>query len=643
MGAPLEPSVLRDVRGAWAGAVVDEFVIGEAEQIVRAAWLDDGYATASVTASFDTGREKVLRLHIEPGTRITGNVVTWQVDPESLRPVVERWVGDNGFDDDIWRQPGEIARALEEYLRGLGYLIARVTVSGPDVSGSTAMISGRVSGGPLLELRDVRFDGAERLDGGTLLEAAALRVPATFSPGDVAAARDRVVRRYRQEGFSGVRVTSRLSVDEAAARVEVSFDVVEGPRQMLREIVVTGARTIDEQVVVRDLGLAVGEPLGSDAWLQARRRVFESGLFRRVDVTPEPMAMDAPPEGEQPTRLRVTVEEWPAVRFRYGFQVAEVRPEGELSGRDLSPGLRADVLRRTLGGRALTLGGSGEWQLRHRAARVFAVAPTLFGRRIRSAVSAESSRDTVENASFVTDQTSVSWEQRMPVWSSWQVSYRYAYERQHTYDTAESDNPFFPPFDITVNVARLSASAIYDTRNDPTDTRRGLFVSGSLEYAPEVLGSDIRFIRTVLQGYYFRPWRGLVFASGARVGLGRALAGQELIASERFYAGGARSVRGVLENGLGDLDFLGDPVGGAASLVLNQEVRFPIYKWVGGVGFVDAGNVFARSSELGLGDLVSASGAGLRVTTPFGIVRVDYGRTWSGGPGRWYFGIGQAY
>lgn len=46
-------------------------------------------------------------------------------------------------------------------------------------------------------------------------------------------------------------------------------------------------------------------------------------------------------------------------------------------------------------------------------------------------------------------------------------------------------------------------------------------------------------------------------------------------------------------------------------VVLNQEVRFPIYRWVRGVGFADTGNVFETASATDLGKLVRlAKGAG---------------------------------
>ena len=95
---------------------------------------------------------------------------------------------------------------------------------------------------------------------------------------------------------------------------------------MLGDAVVTGNRAIDADVIVRTLGLEPGEPVTPEDLLQARTRVLDMGLFRRVDVVSEAAPESAGRARRRrrlPIRLRITVEEWPALRLRYGFQVAE--------------------------------------------------------------------------------------------------------------------------------------------------------------------------------------------------------------------------------------------------------------------------------------------------------------------------------
>ena len=116
--------------------------------------------------------------------------------------------------------------------------------------------------------------------------------------------------------------------------------------------------------------------------------------------------------------------------------------------------------------------------------------------------------------------------------------------------------------------------------------------------------------------------------------------------------GGATTVRGYRENGLGPKDADGVPTGGEGLIVLNQEIRFPLYRWLNGVGFVDAGNVIDKGEKIGFGELKVGYGFGLRFDTPVGLLRVDLGiprspiaTTSAATPKkyRFYFGIGHIF
>ena len=107
-----------------------------------------------------------------------------------------------------------------------------------------------------------------------------------------------------------------------------------------------------------------------------------------------------------------------------------------------------------------------------------------------------------------------------------------------------------------------------------------------------------------------------MLTSAVRLGLARTFEGEELIPSERFFAGGASSVRGYREEDLGPRSILGDASGGAALLIFNEELRFPIYRWLRGVGFVDLGNVYPTVDEISLADLQVGVGRACGSTPP---------------------------
>jgi translocation and assembly module TamA len=73
-------------------------------------------------------------------------------------------------------------------------------------------------------------------------------------------------------------------------------------------------------------------------------------------------------------------------------------------------------------------------------------------------------------------------------------------------------------------------------------------------------------------------------------------------------------------------------------------VRFPIYKLFRGVGFVDAGGTYNDLASFG--PLRVGTGFGLRLATPFALIRIDLGFPVDPRPEdkpRVYFSIGQAF
>jgi outer membrane protein assembly factor BamA/autotransporter translocation and assembly factor TamB len=635
---------LRAIETAWSHSIFDDALVTEVKGLVGRALAERGYVEPSVMATMTANGTKTLEVMVEPGQRAVERRLLVDADNETLAREIEQWARRSGVEDQAWRDPATFQRALVEELRRRGHVSPDVTIAPPRSDGAVATVRVDVRAGPVVTIRAVSVTGAEDVASERLQAAAGIEPGAPYDASAVDRARERVARVMRGEGFADTRVEVNVEADPNGGQVSVGFVIDKGPRQVLREIVVSGNRSIERDVIVRTLALEAGDPLGTDAWLRARSRLFDTALFRRVDVTAEPLPMAS---GERPMRLVVTVEEWPALRVRYGLQVSEERPAGEVEGRDLTPGFSADVTRRTLFGRAITVGGAVEYQRRERLARGFLNSPTMFGLPVESLLSVEQSHEEISEASIVTDRRGISWEQRVRIGRPLRLSYGYTYDRDHTFSTRVSDDPFNPTFDVTINIARLASSAVFDSRDNPLDTTRGWLVSSNLEYAPASLGSDIRFVRYLAQAYYFQPMRRLVLASAARLGLATALDGQLLIPSERFFAGGARTVRGVPENTLGPRDIFGDAAGGGALVVFNQEVRFPLYRWFGGIGFVDLGNVFEAPRTIDFADLVGSFGAGLRVATPFALLRADVARLWSPEAGqptaRWTFGIGHTF
>jgi outer membrane protein insertion porin family len=114
---------------------------------------------------------------------------------------------------------------------------------------------------------------------------------------------------------------------------------------------------------------------------------------------------------------------------------------------------------------------------------------------------------------------------------------------------------------------------------------------------------------------------------------------------ERFLTGGANSMRGWGRHEIALLSDKGAQVGGNSLIEANLEFRYPIYKLLHGAAFVDAGNVWREAFHYPLGTLRYNLGAGLRVNTPVGPVRLDVARPVWDTKSSWQFflSIGHAF
>ena len=646
-GVDVDNGVLQQVRQAWATSILDELLIEDATRIMRSDLAQRGYVRPVVSARITSeGNTRTLHVDVQPGERSSETRVRIVMSNQALAMELDRQVAARGLAALILRDPGAVTRQLTEYLRSRGYLRATVKPAPPVLEGIAAVLPITVDAGPQFVIATVAVEGTRTVPLYDVEKAAAVSVDTPYDPVAIDVARDRIVGLYRSRGHASPAVVANAAIRDAEARVDLTFEVTEGSRQTIGDIVISGSAGVDTDVVTRAMGLTIGAPLEPAELLRARTRLFNTGLFRRVDVSTEPINRVSAADPDQPVRIRVALEAWPALRLRYGLQAAqEFSSTSVPAERDVVPGLIADVTRRTVFGRAVSLTGSLQYQPRDRQARALVNAPTMFTLPVQSSLVLEREHIEPAGTSLITDQNSIAWQQQLQTARKLTLSYSYQFNRDHTVNT-RIDPITGIQFDITVNVARLIGNAAWDTRDDPLNATRGSLYSSSLQWAPDRLGSQFRFLKYVGQAYRFQNVHGVVLASAARLGLVGPLGGQELITSERFFAGGSRTVRGVDENSLGPRDFFGDPAGGESMLILNQEARVPVYKWLHGVGFIDAGNVYPTIRDLKLTDLAGSIGFGFRLNTPFALLRADYGRiVWGPAPraGKWIFGIGQAF
>ena len=172
----------------------------------------------------------------------------------------------------------------------------------------------------------------------------------------------------------------------------------------------------------------------------------------------------------------------------------------------------------------------------------------------------------------------------------------------------------------------ITLGRVLDSRDNVYDPHEGKRISYSIEHAG-FMGGDFDFTKfTADYRYYYRAGGESVWA----LNLGAGYADGDMPLSQRFSMGGSDTLRGYED----------DQFRGNSMVKATLEYRFPIVKKVQGVLFTDNGYAWDKRHEddFDFGLIKNSFGVGLRINSPLGPVKLDYGYGDDGGKFHFSFG-----
>lgn len=468
-----------------------------------------------------------------------------------------------------------------------------------------------------------------------------------FSDANVAADRDNILAYYYNRGYSEASFEYSYRPAAEPARMELRYTIREGPSRVVREVLLGGLVATRPQLVHKRLDLNVGDPLSPTQIIQTQRRLYDLGIFAKVETAIQN------PEGEEPAKyVDFQMEESRKYSLASGFgaEIARIggsrtdltAPAGQAG---FSPRVSVDLSRLNFLGRAHTISLRTRVSNLQQRALLSYFAPQILNRE---------NLDLTLNALFDTSKnvrtfSARRWEGSTQITHRWTRSktffYRFAYRRVSVdQNTLNISRDLIPLLAQPVRVGVFSASYVDDRRNDPTDSSRGTYNSFDLGVASRVFVSETDYARLLARNSTYHPFPGrLVLARTTSLGImttlrrrpGQLPSPQDIPLPERFFAGGASSHRAFPENQAGPRDLqTGFPLGGKALLMFGTELRFPIVgQNIRGVLFHDAGNVYSSLREVSFrvrqrdktdfDYMVHSVGLGVRYRTPVGPIRLD--------------------
>jgi outer membrane protein assembly complex protein YaeT len=547
-----------------------------------------------------------------------------------------------------------------------------------------AFVTFRVYEGEPVRVKQLSIDGITGIvDEGRMRGAIPLQVGDPFNRFLFQASADTIAAWMRNRAHPYAQVLRNFDSDAGALSADVRFEVIPGPLVRIGEVAVRSEGNVDTATVLRLLSVHPGDLYKEDLLFQSQRDLYSTGTFRSAQVT---LADSVPPaHGDSTAQVIVRVAEGPRHRIRIGGGYGTLdcfRAQTGWSAYGLLGGARVlDLSARVskLGvGRPLDAGFDRNvchpLESDSQSNRLnYNVGMTLFQQAFLSP------RHTASLGVFAERRSEVRTYTRTQIGSNFGVVFNarrrvpvgvtYGVSVGRTDADAAIFCSVFSVCDLQTQAdlrqrrrfASLTVTAGEHTEDFALDPRSGGHVGITLLHASRWLGSDTlyEFNRGELEIARYIPFgRRGVFAwrlhAGALVPATRiTAAGQNLRfvpPEQRFYAGGPNTVRGYGANELGphvyvitdstssNYDSLpsGEKVyrnirtvatGGNSILLANAEIRVPapvLPDRLRVAVFVDVGQVYERQTEVySFRSVRVTPGAGLRITTPLGPVRMD--------------------
>ncbi len=487
--------------------------------------------------------------------------------------------------------------------------------------------------GPRQRLVDFTFSGLEILDLDRVRSSLPLVPGGPYHPVLLDDSLNIVRALYEDQGFLSVTVVPHLDWNDDRTLVDVHFAVAEGPQAVVDRLILRGQRRSKTGAMKRLIRLKEGEPVSRRRLLEVERDLYRLGVFSKVDVDQRAVS-----ESTEKRDVVVRLEEGNRYRLAYGFSYhSDDGVGGLLSITRANVGGRGDRLQLDLRGNDLDS-----------RFRLLYDQPLLGRFNLPVTYSVFSETQDRDSFSVVSLGAQVAVTQDLPqVRLRGVVEYRSVDISQQTLEFEDLDPNDVEREDREVEILSLIPIFYLDRRDDPLDPEIGWSSAVQLEYALPFEDNEVHFLKLFWQHtHYFPLGRAGSLAASFRLGaiepldpnaeldplVPADLPSALVPVSERFFAGGRTSHRAY------DRDQLGIPgktlfpsggdlveVGGNGLALLNLDYRFPIADPVGGIVFLDYGNVWADWRDLDAADLKPGAGLGLRYASPIGPVRLEIG------------------
>ncbi len=584
-----------------------------------------------------------------------GNTVYY---PKDLKKVIQTkesfwFLMKRHFDEEIAQRDTML---LTRHYWDLGYLDAQVELLPVEEYDGGLKVIFEIEEGEPYTIGNITIQG------NTIFSNEELRSKIQFQPGDLfSLSRLReyemdMVNVYLAQGYLDTNlnpITSQLQKDEENKVVDIHIQITESSRKYLGDIEIQGVVTLEDGTVVptqedefktkdfvilREIELEEGEPLDWTQVIESDRNLVNLNYFKTRPFPDRDQTNLLPGFQRKPTRdpnvenLLLQLEETQTGSFSFG---------GGLST-SWGPSVFAEIAERNLFGYGLRGSVRGEYGKYFNSALISLYEPHIFD-----------SDYSVNWEVYYRDQEAY----RGRRWDEEKFGTRVTFGRELTKEWTLLWRPKFEQSDIspaegdyavdetrvpdfynmgTNTTTSMMFGYIYDTRDFRLDPTSGVYHKSILEVAGLTDNEFLKF--ETLANWYYQFLDHPVFAFSTEWDLAYVYGSPGFLPiQERYFIGGANSIRGFDEGSIGEREIIWykNPqlggfhtyLGGEAAWINNAEVRYPLTEYLQLVTFLDFGSVWPEVEDIDVSDLRVGTGIGTRIRIPAmnAMIRLDFG------------------
>jgi outer membrane protein insertion porin family len=641
------------------GDFLDQKRVRDDVDAVRRLYEKKGFSRATIDSSLDVdpdSNQAVLRVIIDEGAKVrikdvkvTGNASVKTGDiHKAMKTKKMEWWGwfRSGFlkEEELTEDIERIKALYDEH----GFSDVEVaTESQPIGETGDIILNVIITEGKQYLVGNITLKGNSVIPTEELLKAVQMTQGKPFSRRklrlDVAAIQDL----YFEKGYLSSQIRSESLYNDASDAVDINYSITENELTYVEKVIVQGNTKTKDIVIRRELRAYPGESFSGAKLKRSKERLYNLGFFEEVQFDVEPGSQS------NTKNLVVTVKEQKTGEFSFGggyssvdnvIGFAQIRqknfdwqnwPDFTGAGQDFAVRVEAGSVRQNV-----ELSFTEPWVFGHPWSFGFDV----YHRQI----------DDDSSSGYFYQQRKTGFDLRLgkefTEYDKGLLVYRL--EEVEISDIDEDASADFRAEEGENMTSSLALTLTHDQRDNVFNPTKGFVISSTGEYAGGFLGADRDFWKlSGLASTYHKNFEVCVLELKGRVGIADAHGDAEKVPIyERYFLGGANSVRGYRERRIGPRDPGNqDPIGGEAYWVGNIEETFPIVPdLIKGAVFFDIGAVDAKIEDFGDSDVFSGVGFGVRIKTPIGPVKVDAGYPLDDIPGedkelRFYFNISQGF